>query len=77
MAVVARRTLVGRVHLEAEGAAGPHVRHAVEAERGQRPLDRRALGVGDPGPQLHLDARAEPHGVAPYQSSNERPVTRS
>ena len=51
--------------------------HAVEAERGQRPLDRRPLGVGDAGPQLHLDARPEPHGVAPYQSSNERPVTRS
>ena len=69
--------LVGGVDLEAEGPAGPDVGHAGEPERGQRPLDRGALGVGDPGPQLHLDACPEPHGVAPYQSLSERPVTRS
>ena len=41
----------------------------VEPERGQRPLDRRALRVGDAGAQLHLDLGPEPHVVAPYQSS--------
>ena len=73
----ARRPLVRRVDLEAEGTAGPHVDDAVEAQRGQRPLDGGTLGVGDAGPQLHLDPRREPHAVAPYQSSSERPVTRS
>ena len=67
----------GGVHLEAEGPPGPHVVHAVEAERGQRPLDGGPFGIGDAGPQLHLDPRLEPHGVAPYQSSSESPVTRS
>ena len=77
VAVVRAAPSSGGVDLEAEGPAGPDVGDAVEAERGQRPLDRGALGVGDPGPQLHLHARPEPHGVAPYQSSSERPVTRS
>ena len=78
VAVVRAAPSSARVDLEAEGAPGAHVGHPVEAERGQRPLDRGALGVGDAGPQLHLDARQEPHAlVAPYQSPSERPVTRS
>ena len=42
---------------------GAHVVDAGEAERGQRALDRRALGVGDAVAQCHLDARVEPHGA--------------
>ena len=36
---------------EADGLADPDASYAVEAERGQRPLDRRALRIGDAGPQ--------------------------
>ena len=55
----------------------PHVVHAVEAEGGERPLDGGAFGISDAGTELHFHARLEPHAVAPYQSCNERPVTRS
>ena len=77
VAVVRAAPSSARVDLEAEGPAGPDVGHAFEAERRQRPLDRRTLRVGDPGPQLHLHTRPELHAFAPYQSANERPVTRS
>ena len=73
-----RRGLVRRVELEAERPPGAHVDHTVETQRGQRPLDRGALGVGDAGAQLHLDdGPANLMVVAPYQSGSKRPVTRS
>src|ERR1700728_2812794 len=61
-----RRALVGRLDLEAEGASGSHLGHPIEAESGQRALDGGAFRIGDPGPQLHLDAGPELHAEAPY-----------
>src|SRR5439155_23379894 len=71
--------LVGRLHHEADGLAHAHTLDAREAERGQRPLDRRALRVGDALPQLHLHEHRELHGVsrAPGHSESDRPVMRS
>src|SRR5205085_3215092 len=62
---------------EADGLAHPHALDDVEPERGQRPLDRRPLRVGDALTQLHLDEHGELHARAPSQSPNDRPVTRS
>ena len=57
----------------------------VEAQHRQRPLDRRALGIGDTGTQANLDQHREPHpghcvssaALAPGQSAKSSPVMRS
>ena len=75
--VAPRRLEVSRIELDGEAATGAHRGDPVEAERGQRPLDRGALWISDPGAEHDLDARVVPHDERPYHSSRERPVTRS
>ena len=57
-----------------EGVANVHVADPAEAERGQRALDRLALGIEDPG--LGPDQHAGPHGaVRSSQAENGSPAS--
>lgn len=56
-----RRLDVGRVDVEAERLTNPHAPDAVEAERGQRPLDRRPFRIGNPGTRTSLYEHVEQH----------------
>ena len=81
----ARGLGVGRVDDELDRLADVHLRDVRVAERGQRPLDRRAGRIGDPRPVGDLDVRvnagmtsdATDQSSAPYQSENARSVTSS
>lgn len=62
---------------EPDGLAGAHPAYLGKAERGKGALDGRPFGIGDAGPQGHLDQDGELHAVAPGQSANQAPVRRS
>ena len=76
MDLLAGKIRAGVTTLELDEAADVDVGDAGEAQRGQRALDRDALGVEDPGLGANEDAR--PHAaVRAIQSSNGSPVMRS
>ena len=64
---------VGGLHHEADRLADLHLAHVRPAERGQRPLDRGALRVGDAGQMRDLDAGFEaPHCRAMLRAAERR-----
>ena len=70
-------TFVRCFDVETEGLARVDVAHAGETQSGQGALDGRTLRVGDAFSKGHVDDYEVVHAYAPYQSVNDRPVTRS
>src|SRR5437763_4378833 len=65
------------VDVELDQAPDVHVRHALEAQRRQRPLDRLTLRVEDPGLRPHENAVARHGAVRSSHASNDSPVISS